>query len=130
MTLISVFILFTLWIPALSQSNIFDPRVYNYYFYVGTNADIISSNITTEQKAANHWQQIGIFEGRQACGSFHVLQFLDNYPDLKKKYRTNYTAAIDYYLQTNGGYDQGFLGYTVGGAYGRYTLGNVTKSLY
>ena len=66
-----------------------------------------------------------IFEGKQACGSFHVLQFLDNYPDLKKKYGTNYTAAISYYLQT--GYDQNMRGYTIGGGYGRYTLGNVTK---
>eukprot|EP01084_Bolivina_argentea_P115522 205418_1 len=115
---------------SLSQSNIFDPRVYNYYFYVTTNSDVISNNIQTEQQAANHWQKIGIFEGKQACGSFHVLQFLDNYPSLKQKYGTNYTAAIGYYLEKDGGYDQHMLGYTIGGGYTRYTLGNVTKRLY
>ena len=95
-----------------------------------TNSDLISNNITTEEKAANHWQNIGIIEGKQACGSFHVLQFLDNYPDLKQKYGTNYTAAIEYYLQKNGGYDEHLLGYTIGGGYNRYTLGNVSKGLY
>eukprot|EP01084_Bolivina_argentea_P178150 307969_1 len=126
---LELLLLFTL-VSNSFAANIFDPRVYNYYFYVTTNSDIISANITTEQKAANHWQNVGIFEGRQACGSFHVLQFLDNYPNLAKKYGTNYTAAIDYYLQPNGGYDQHLLGYTIGGGYARYTLGNVTKGLY
>eukprot|EP01084_Bolivina_argentea_P076767 139169_1 len=106
---------------SIGATTILDDRVYNYYFYVTTNSDIISANITTKTESANHWQQIGVFEGKQACGSFHVLQFLDNYPDLKQKYGTNYTAAIGYYLQKNGGYDQGLLGYTIGGGYGRYT---------
>ena len=125
-----VLLLFLLTICSLSEINIYDPRVYNYYFYVTTNSDIISSNITTEKEAANHWKTIGILQGKQACGSFHVKQFLDNYPSLKQKYGTNYTGAIDYYLQKNGGYDQKLYGYTIGGGYGRYTLGNINKSLY
>lgn len=90
------------------------------------NSQVILSNLTTESQAANHWSTIGIYQGLQACGSFSVLQFLDNYPSLKQKYGNNYTAAIEYYLQPNGGYDQQLLGYTVGGGYGRYTLGNVS----
>ena len=113
-----------------SNISIFDPRVYNYYFYVLTNSQIILSNLTTESEAANHWSTIGIYQGLQACGSFHVLQFLNNYPNISLIYGTNYTGAIEYYLKPNGGYDNNLLGYTIGGGYGRYTLGNITNNLY
>lgn len=56
----------------------------------------------------------------QACGSFHVKQYLDRYPDLKKKYGIDYYDAILDYL--NDGYNAKRLGYVEGGAYGRYTI--------
>ena len=109
--------------------SIVDPRVYNFYFYLNTNPDLTKAGITTESQAEQHWTQHGINEGRQACGSYHVLQFLDNYPDLKQKYGTNYTAATQYYLST--GYNQQLLGYTPNkGAYGRYTIADISNNIW
>eukprot|EP01084_Bolivina_argentea_P178830 309089_1 len=110
-----------------SQS-LLDPRCYNYYFYVNTNPNVIQQQIYTKQQAQNHWLQYGINKGLQGCGSFHVLQFLDNYPPLKQKFGTNYSAAINYYLTT--GYNQGLMGYTPGGAYNRYTIAEIPTHLY
>ena len=63
---------------------IFDARVCHFFFYVNNNYE--NTNLTTPYQAEQHWQSIGIYQGLQACGSFHVKQFLNNYPDLKQKY--------------------------------------------
>jgi hypothetical protein len=51
-----------------------DPRVFNVYFYLTTNADLPKT--WGPQEAQQHWLSHGIAEGRQACGAFHMLQYL------------------------------------------------------
>lgn len=114
---------------AIYGQSLTDPRVYNFYFYLNTNPDLTAAGIKTVAQAQQHWLTFGINEGRQACGSYHVLQFLDNYPDLKQKYGTNYSAATEYYLST--GYNQQLLGYTPNkGAYGRYTISDISNNIW
>ena len=115
-------------IIVIRGQNIFDPRVYNFYFYLNTNPDLIEAGINTPSQAESHWKNNGINEGRQACGSFHVLQYLDNYPDLKQKYSTNHTGAIDYYLST--GYAQKQLGYIPSGGYNRFTISDLDNNIW
>eukprot|EP01084_Bolivina_argentea_P135331 238489_1 len=125
-----------LWIFCLilntctTQPSIFDPRVYNFYYYVQHNPELTQSQIYTVNQAAEHWQSIGIVEGLQACGSFHVLQFINNYRSIINKAcpppQQNYTCAIYYYLNT--GFDQNLMGYTIGGAYDKYTISSITTS--
>ena len=104
-----------------------DPRVYNYYFYVNTNSQISSNkSLWNIDNARENWINYGINNGLQGCGSYHVLQFLDNYPDIKSKYGNNYTAATLYYLD-----NPGLMGYTPNGNhYGRSTIADVGNTLY
>ena len=107
------YIVWTLCWTIAGGVSLWDPRVYNYYFYINTNPDLREAGLFSKEDARNHWLTYGIEEGRQACGSFHTLQYLDNYPSLKQKFGTNYTQAIEYYL--NYGYSIGRFGYTIGG---------------
>ena len=118
-------LVFVLFISTCFSTSIFDPRVYNYYFYINTNPDLREANLFSKEQAATHWESHGIHEGRQACGSFHSVQYLNNYPSLKQKFGTNYTAAILYYLNTGYYSTNESLGYTIGGGSGRYTISNL-----
>ena len=126
------FVAFTLLATSClaSSVSIFDPRVYNYYFYINTNADLREASLFSKAEAAQHWETYGINEGRQACGSFHVLQYLDNYPSLKEKFGTNYTEAIEYYLEFGYYSKNESMGYTIGGAYGRYTISDNKTGIF
>ena len=105
---------------ANGQVDIFDPSVYSFYFYVNTNPDLIRPPYFTFDGAKQHWQQFGIHEGRQACGSFHTQQYLERYPDLKAKFGSNYTAALEHYITV--GKNEGLLGFVDGGFDGRWTV--------
>ncbi|QSQ26728.1 hypothetical protein JY651_18145 [Pyxidicoccus parkwayensis] len=107
--------------PAAHAQNVFDPRVFNWLFYLNNNADLLRAGIVTPQAAMNHWQNNGIREGRQATSGFHTLQYLDQYADLRAAFGTNYAAALNHYL-TNG-INEGRKGYYSGG-YGRWTAEN------
>ena len=108
-----------------SDNFLFDSRVFNHLFYVNANEDLQTSGILSLESAKKHWLDIGSLEGRQACGSFHVRQFLDNYSQLSRQFRTDYTAAIKYYLEI--GHEHKMLGYSIGGAYRRYTIGDLKQ---
>ena len=58
--------------PLDPPPNIFDPRVFNAFFYSSTYPDLPHD----ASQVAAHWQTYGLKEGRQACGAFHVLQCL------------------------------------------------------
>ena len=123
-------LLFLWLLSCVYSQSLLDPRVYNFNYYVQHNPELTASKIYTAEKAATHWQTIGIVQGLQACGSFHVLQFIDNYKSIIDKQcpppQQNYSCAIYYYLNT--GYDQNLMGYTIGGAYGKYTVSSIGTS--
>ena len=106
------------------EPSLLDPRVYNFYYYVQHNPELTSSKMYTEQQAAQHWQNIGIVEGLQASGSFHVKQYIDNYQQIINiqcpSPQQNYSCVIYYYLKT--GFYDNQIGYKVGGAFGKYTI--------
>lgn len=104
---------------ALGQS-IFDPAVFNFYFYCNTDSDLVQSVCGSVASAQQHWAQFGVHEGRQATSPFHTQQYLDRYPDLKQAFGNNFTAAIYHYLTR--GISEGRVGYLEGGGYGRYTV--------
>jgi hypothetical protein len=101
------------------EDSIFDPHVFNPYFYANTNSLSLLGLYSIED-IKTHWNQTGVKNGLQACGSFHSKQYLDRYPDLKKKFDKNYYAAIQHYLTK--GLAKGYFGYFEGGDYGRYTI--------
>lgn len=107
--------------PVAQAQSTTDPRVFNWLFYLNSNADLLRAGYKTEQQAISHWQNNGIREGRQAVSGFHTVQYLDKYPDLRAAFGTNYAAALNHYL-TNG-INEGRQGYT-SGAYGRWTVEN------
>jgi hypothetical protein len=110
---------------ASAQIDIFDPSVYSFFFYVNTHPDLIHPPYFTFDGAKQHWQQYGIKEGRQGCGSFHTEQYLERYPDLKQKFGDNYTAALEHYLTT--GRAEGRLGFLEGGYGGRWTIASPSR---
>ncbi len=104
-------------------TDIYDPRVFNWLFYVNTYADLLKAGISDEAKAKDHWKNFGLNEGRQAHPLFHSKQYLDNYMDLRNLYgATSYNSALSHYLEW--GFKEKRRGYTEGGAYGRYTVRN------
>eukprot|EP01116_Phalansterium_solitarium_P015539 TRINITY_DN3438_c0_g1_i3.p1 TRINITY_DN3438_c0_g1~~TRINITY_DN3438_c0_g1_i3.p1 ORF type:complete len:196 (-),score=12.72 TRINITY_DN3438_c0_g1_i3:247-810(-) len=119
MPVVIVLLLFSLSTVISQNVDIFNPQVFNYYFYVNANS-LQDSGITSEAAAKAHWQVYGIPEGWQAAGNFHSRQYLDRYPDLKQAFGTNYLLAINHYLTH--GLTEGRLGYLEGGGYGRWTV--------
>jgi len=109
----------------VSGQDIFDPRVFNWNFYLTNNADLVAAGIVDPQGAQQHWQNNGLGEGRQALSTFHTLQYLSMYPDVKNAYGTDYRSVLAHYL-THGISEgrQGWVRTYPGGAYGRYTFGN------
>eukprot|EP00823_Brevimastigomonas_motovehiculus_P008153 TRINITY_DN7427_c0_g1_i1.p1 TRINITY_DN7427_c0_g1~~TRINITY_DN7427_c0_g1_i1.p1 ORF type:complete len:442 (+),score=106.78 TRINITY_DN7427_c0_g1_i1:52-1377(+) len=75
-----------------------DAHIYNYYFYSNANPDL-AIKISSPEQAKIHWLTFGMKEGRQACGSFHSIQYLNRYEDLKKAFGSDYQAAIQHYLE-------------------------------
>jgi len=60
-----------------------NPHVFNPTYYVAHYADLKGYS---PQQACEHWLNVGIAEGRQASPSFHVLEYLRQYPDLVAAY--------------------------------------------
>lgn len=107
-------------LPFCWAQDIFSPEVFNTYFYINTNPDLIAAGIFTEEQAQAHWKRNGIAEGRQACGSFHTLQYLERYPDVKDACQSSPLCALGHYLSY--GLKEGRLGYKEGGGFGRWTI--------
>lgn len=107
---------------ALAVPDPLNSRVFNWLFYVNNHADLLAAGIRSEAAARDHWRMRGISEGRQASPTFHTMQYLDQYADLRAAFGADYAAALDHYLTF--GIGEGRMGYTEGGAYGRYTVAN------
>jgi hypothetical protein len=101
------------------------PAVFSPYFYTNNNPDVPNQS---QEDAFNHWVTYGLKEGRQACGSFHVRQYLDRYPDLKQAFGNNFIAAANHYLQH--GLAEGRLGFLEGGGYGRWTIHDASTGTF
>ena len=107
---------------AAQAQDVFDPRVFNWLFYLNNNADLMRAGYRTPQQAKNHWQASGIREGRQAVSGFHTRQYLDLHADVRAAYGAgNYTGALNHYLIY--GANEGRKGHYAGG-YGRWTVEN------
>nr|KAG5690230.1 hypothetical protein BaRGS_026682 [Batillaria attramentaria] len=52
------------------------PAVFDPYFYINTNVEVLQTGIRDVTSARNHWLQQGIHMGLQACGNFHSKQYL------------------------------------------------------
>jgi len=105
-----LFMLLILLSTASYATNIYDPKVFNWRFYLDANPDLMAKGLLTEADAQTHWSVNGINEGRQAVASFHSKQYLDKYADVAAAYGSkNYAAAISHYLQY--GYNEGRIGY-------------------
>jgi hypothetical protein len=107
------------------DANIFDPRVYNAFFYSGTYPDLPHD----ETQIAAHWQNNGLAEGRQGCGAFHVKQYLDRYADVNTACAGDHACALSHYLTT--GFAEQRLGVAADGdPYLRWTLADAQQGLY
>ena len=75
------------------------PEVFDAHFYLNTNPDLELANLHTPEQASSHWCNFGIKEGRQGTSSFHSIQYLENYQDLRNAFGDNYEAAIVHYIK-------------------------------
>jgi hypothetical protein len=106
-----------------APSNLLDPKIFEWRFYLQNNADLLNSGYRTRKQAEEHWQQNGVREGRQAHPGFHSRQYLQKYADIRSTYgANNYSRAIDHYLVN--GYREGRVGYVTSGAFERWTVKN------
>ena len=59
--------------------NFLSPLVFDPIFYINDNPDLQRAGIDTENEANHHWLTTGAREGRQGCGSFHSMQYLQRF---------------------------------------------------
>lgn len=107
---------------------VLDASVWNFEYYVNTNPDLYANGIATLEQAQAHWLEYGLSEGRQASGQFHILQYFQRYPQLAAQLDNNLTAGVINYVAA--GQAAGRVGVVDGGAYGKYTMYNVTEGFY
>lgn len=103
--LVFIALQFSFFMSVTFAGDIFDPRVFNWKFYLFNNPDLINyfGNNANETNAKIHWQNSGIHEGRQAASSFHSKQYIANYPDIANAFGVSgYYNATQHYL--NSGY--------------------------
>jgi hypothetical protein len=73
--------------------------VFDANYYLKINTDVAKAYGSTNTIGAIwHWLEYGINEGRKSAPQFNVVQYLENYVDLKRAFGNNYFKAIDHYL--------------------------------
>ena len=71
-------------------------HVYSYSYYIKKNKSKLSSSVrSSRSKALRHFVEHGMAQGLQAISNFRVGIYKKNYPDLAKKYGSNFKK---YYL--------------------------------
>lgn len=105
----------------------FDPAVFNWQFYLQTNADLLVAYIWDEQGARNHWLSSGIAECRRAHPTFHTQQYLQLNPDVNAAYQGSCAGALGHFLLY--GRNEGRQTFYQGYFGGRYTVSNGVLTL-
>jgi len=82
-----------------------DQKYFHWTYYLRHYPELIQAGIKTELAAREHWETIGIVEGRKAHWNIDVKDYLNYNPDLKTRFGTNYAAALEYYARQ--GYREG-----------------------
>jgi len=106
-----------------------DPHVFNAYFYINTNVQVLHAGVRTASAARTHWLSHGIDMGLQAAGNFHSKQYLARYPDLTAAFgATGYRHAVEHYIDN--GLHENRLGYVEGGNGERWTVSDSQHKLF
>lgn len=105
------------------------PFVFNAYFYINTNVEVLHAGVRDASGARTHWLSHGIDMGLQGAGNFHSKQYLASYSDLAHALGAqSYRAAIEHYLTF--GLHENRLGYQEGGDGNRWTVSDTQHRLF
>lgn len=82
--------------------DVFHSEIFNAHEYLELNPDLFASGINTHSKAASHWMQHGLREGRQGSKAFWSAAYLARNPDIHHAFAgqtVDYCGAIKHWIQ-------------------------------
>jgi len=80
--------------PSLHETEV---KIFNYTEYLAFNPDLSAVELSTEEKAIQHWITWGITDGRQASMTFDPPYYAQIYPDVPNVYGSGNGRAISHY---------------------------------
>jgi len=77
---------------------------FNAQYYLDNNPDVAAAGYTVDN-VKYHWDNAGVYEGRQGSKYFNVQFYLENYSDIRNAFGNDYAAAYNHFI--NGGVHEG-----------------------
>merc|ERR1712137_449642 len=88
------------WSTVLQGVNFFDPRVFDWKFYLKKYPLLAASQVNNQRRAKQNWVDYGIREGRRGSPTFSAKIYLMKNPDVAKTFGAdNYPYAIAHFLK-------------------------------
>lgn len=72
--------------PPPEQVSIYNPRVFDWRYYLNRYSDLRRAGLKTEYQARVHWRDYGIKEDRRGSAEFHALTYYNRYSDLRRAF--------------------------------------------
>lgn len=72
--------------------------IFDYDFYVGKYSDLKKVYDGDDIGALQHFVNVGMSEGRQACADFNVYTYINRYADLRRVYGSDLTKYYMHYM--------------------------------
>lgn len=89
----------------IPKSYLLNKLIFNEDYYLKENAGLNEMLNGDTKLAAEHWANIGIYQGLAASVTFDVRYYLESNKDLKKHFKKDYKKAIKHWLEY--GIDEG-----------------------
>ncbi|KAG9394037.1 hypothetical protein J8273_4400 [Carpediemonas membranifera] len=103
-----------------------DALVFNPYYYMFTNADLLRDHINSKEAAITHWNEHGARECRNAHPTFDVASYFNMNPDVARSCNRLCDCGVRHFI-TNG-HREGRHTWQQGNN-GRYTIWNADKTV-